>query len=209
MQIEVYGESHFDYLVYLPKNYEANKKYPLMLFLHGVGECGDDLSLLKVTGVPKILDKDVDYKAIIVSPQCKKNRSWNSNSDKLFEFLQWAIKKYNADENAVSVTGLSMGAFGTWQLIADHSETFSAAAPICGGWAVGIYRAINLPIRIYHGEQDNVVNVQNSKDAYQILKNNGAKEVELFLYPECNHNSWTKTYERTDLLDWLINKRRK
>ena len=208
MQIAVYDEAQFNYLVYFPKCYDETKKYPLMLFLHGMGERGNELSILKRTGIPKIFDCDVDYEVIVVSPQCPENLTWNSRPEKLFRFLQWIIKKYNADEDAVSITGLSMGGFGTWQLIADYPQIFSAAAPICGGRASVLERAASVPIRIYHGEKDDVVSVMYSKDAYEILKRHNAKDVELFIYPECYHDSWTKAYEQTDLIDWLISKRK-
>lgn len=207
---EVYGESHFNYWVYLPKEYDAAKKYPLVLFLHGSGERGDDLSLLLRHGVPKLLNAGFDYGAVVISPQCKPDITWTSQSEKIREFLAYAIEKYSIDEDAVSITGLSMGGFGTWQVICDYPELFSAAAPICGGgmsWRAG--RISHLPIRIYHGEKDNDVDVFYSKDFYRRLKLCNASDVELFLYPDVGHNSWTRAYEQTDLLDWLISKRRK
>ena len=209
MQQSIYGESHFDYLVYLPKEYDGTKKYPLVFFLHGAGERGSDLELLKKIAVPKIFERDLDYPGVVVSPQCRIDRTWTSQAEKIYDFLQWIIKKYNIDEDAISITGISMGGFGTWQVLLDHPHVFSAAAPICCGTMSALtYLLTHLPIRIYHGEKDELVDCFYSKDVYKRLKAYGAKDVELFLYPECRHDSWTQAYERTDLLEWLISKRR-
>jgi predicted peptidase len=209
MQQAIYGESLFNYLLYLPKDYSETKKYPLIFFLHGAGERGNDLSVLKVHSIPKVFDGDVDYQAIVVSPQCKEGLTWNSQIEKLYEFIKEIISKYNVLENAVSITGISMGAYGTWQTIMDNPELFSCSAPICGGglaWRAGVLK--DLPLRIYHGEKDLTVDVFYSKDIYKVLKNAGAKNVELFLYPEVGHNVWNQAYEETDLIDWLITTRR-
>lgn len=208
MQKEIYGESCFNYLASFPKNYDANRKYPLVLFLHGAGERGDDLSILTRTGIPKIFAGEVAYEAIVVSPQCPEGKSWNSFPHKLFEFLQYVIRKYKVEEKAISITGLSLGGSGTWLMVTEYPEMFSAAAPICGVRPPLVNRAANVPICIYHGEKDDIVDVAQSKEAYKLLRSANAKEVELFLYPECDHDSWTKAYEETDLIDWLIGKRK-
>lgn len=209
MKREIYGESIFNYLLYLPKGYEKRKKYPLMIFLHGAGERGDELSKLKVHSIPKIFDGDVDYQAIVVCPQCKQNTTWTSQIEKVYEFILFIIEKYNVDKNAVSITGVSMGGFGVWQTIMDYPELFSAAAPICGGgmaWRADVIK--ELPIRIYHGEKDELVDAFYSKDLYRALKRYDAKDVELFLYPNVGHNVWNQAYEETGIINWLISKKR-
>ncbi len=209
MQKEIYGKSFFNYLLFLPKGYDQSKKYPLMFFLHGAGERGSDLTKLKVHSIPKIFDNEVDYQAIVISPQCPDGQTWNSNIESLRKFIFEMIELYNADKSAVSITGISMGGFGTWQTIMDCPDLFSCAAPICAGglsWRAGVLSS--LPIRIYHGELDQVVDPFYSKDIYRVLKNNNAKDVELFLYPEVGHNVWDNAYEQTDLISWLISKRK-
>jgi len=210
MQRSIYGESGFDYLLYLPRTYDPEKKYPLVLFLHGANERGDDLSELLRYGLPKMLGNGFDYEAVVVSPQCKAGFTWNSQTEKLREFLAFVIGKYNIDEDAVSVTGLSMGGFGTWQMICDYPGLFSAAAPICGGgmpWRADTIA--HLPIRIFHGEKDTDVDPFYSKDFYRKLKECNAEDVEIFLYPDVAHKSWDPAYEESDLLDWLVSQRRK
>lgn len=208
MQQEIYGENEFDYLLYLPTGYEKNKKYPLIIFLHGAGERGDDLLKLKAHSIPKIFDGDVNYQAIVVSPQCKQNTTWTSQIEKIYAFISFIIEKYNVDKDAVTITGVSMGGFGVWQTIMDYPQLFSAAAPICGGgmaWRADVIR--DLPIRIYHGEKDESVDVFYSKDLYRSLIRNNAKDVELFLYPNVGHNVWNQAYEETDLIQWLISQK--
>lgn len=209
MQKEVYGESFFDYLLYLPENYDVKKRYPLIIFLHGAGERGDDLSVLKRHSIPAIFDRDVSYQAIVVSPQCKENKTWSSTPEKVVAFIKEMIARYNADEDAVTITGISMGGYGTWQVIMDNPTLFAAAAPICGGgmaWRADVL--VGLPLRIFHGEADGVVNVFYSKDIYRRLQECGAKDVELFLYPNVGHDVWEQAYKETDLIDWLLSKRR-
>lgn len=209
MQNEIYGASQFDYLLYLPKNYDERRKYPLLVFLHGAGERGNDLSVLKCHSIPKIFDRDVEYEAVVVSPQCKFGRTWSSNPEQIITFIRDMIGKYSIDENAISITGISMGGFGTWQTIMDCPSLFAAAAPICSGgmaWRADVIA--DLPIRIYHGEADDVVNVFYSKDMYRALKERNAVDASLFLYPNVGHDVGNYAYEQTDLIDWLISKKR-
>lgn len=210
MQQEIYGTGEFDYLLYLPKNYGGRRKYPLLVFLHGAGERGDDLSVLKCHSIPKIFDGGVSYEAVVVSPQCKNGRTWSSNPEKVVAFIKDLMKTYSVDENAVSITGISMGGFGTWQVIMDHPSLFAAAAPICSGGMAWRAEAIaDLPVRIYHGEADEVVDVFYSKDMYRALKACNASDATLFLYPNVGHDVGNYAYEQTDLIDWLISKRKK
>ena len=209
MQREVCNKDIFDYLEYLPKDYNLFKKYPLVLFLHGAGERSSNLELLKEAIVPKIMQEKDDFQAVVISPLCKEGIVWTSQTESLFKFIDSIVGKYSIDINAISVTGLSMGGYGTWQLIMDKPDLFSAAAPICGGGlAPLLYPAVNLPIRIFHGEKDDIVDCFYSKDAYNRLVSYGAKNIELTLYPECYHDCWTKAYRETNLLQWLIEQRK-
>lgn len=208
MQREFRGKD-FDYLLYEPKNYSPNGKYPLILFLHGSGERGDDVNLVKRYGVPKYCESK-PLSAFVLAPQCKKNRTWLSLTEELYALVREITETYPIDADAVSVTGLSMGGFGVFQMIMDYPYLFSAAAPLCGGGtAWRLNEVAHLPIRIYHGEKDGDVDCFYSKDAYNRLKKYGAADVSLFLYPDFGHNIWDYVYNETDLLEWLISKRRK
>ena len=211
MQKAVIGEEFFDYLVYLPKDYDGIKKYPLMIFLHGAGErsnTSEDINLLKKFGPPKLCDYN-DYDAIIISPQVKMPWTWLSYVDKIKEFIDSMISKYSVDENAISITGVSMGCFGMYQVIMDYPKMFSCAIAVCGGgmdWRSGAIK--DLPLRIYHGEDDMTVSCVYSKEMYRQLKIWGAKDVELTIYPKMGHGIWDKVYEETDAMAWLINCRK-
>src|SRR5689334_2673902 len=121
---EIKVKAALDYLLFLPPGYEqSHKKWPLMLFLHGAGESGHDLSKVKTHGPPKIVETKRDFPFILVSPQSP-GRGWNP--DVLNALLDDVLRKYQVDEDRVYLTGLSMGGFGTWDLAAAHPERFAA-----------------------------------------------------------------------------------
>ena len=120
-----------NYLLFLPEGYESgDKKWPLILFLHGAGESGSDVQRVKATGLPKLLDTKTDLPFVVVSPQSPRG-GWNA--DTLNALLDDVLARYKIDPDRVYLTGLSMGGFGTWELGTAHPERFAAIAPICGG----------------------------------------------------------------------------
>jgi predicted peptidase len=120
-----------DYLLSLPKGYDKQDSWPLVLFLHGAGERGDDLELVKKHGPPKLIGEGKDFPFIVVSPQCPKDVWWEPIE--LSALLDQVIKTHKVDQDRIYVTGLSMGGFGTWRLAAFTPDRFAAIAPICGG----------------------------------------------------------------------------
>ncbi len=126
-----------DYLFYLPEDYknDKDKKWPTILFLHGMGERGDDLELVKIHGVPKIVDSKKDFQFIAISPQCPIDFVWRDEEMliALESLLLKIIKNFRVDKSRLYVTGLSMGGRGTWAIAAYRPDLFAAAAPICGG----------------------------------------------------------------------------
>ena len=209
MQKAVIGESFFNYLIYLPKDFDGTKKYPLVLYLHGAGEranSDNEIELLKKFGPPKLCDEN-DYDAIIVSPQVKYPWVWNSFPDKIKSFIDEIVVKYPVDSDAISITGVSMGCFGMYQVMMDYPKTFCAGVAVCGGgldWRCGAITEI--PLKIYHGEDDATVPCAYSKEMYNKLIDYGAKEVELTIFPKMGHGIWNKVFEECDALTWLINK---
>src|SRR3954469_9138291 len=147
-----------DYLLFLPEGYsnEGDKKWPLMLFLHGAGERGSDVNKVKVHGPPKIVQNKKDFPFILVSPQCPENKWWEP--EEVVALLDEIQSKYKVDPDRVYLTGLSMGGFGTWETATQHPERFAAIAPICGGGRPFMPgRLKRLPAWVFHGEKDNVV----------------------------------------------------
>ncbi len=191
-----------NYLLYLPNGYNQEKKFPLVLFLHGIGERGDDLQKVKTHGPPKLVEKGKEFPFILVSPQCPDD-SWWSN-DVLDGLLKEVCDKYNVDENRIYVTGLSMGGYGTWSLAIEYPNRFAAIAPVCGGGNVRtVCRIKDTPVWVFHGAKDNVVPISESKKLVSELKKCGG-DVKFTIYPEANHDAWTETYNNPELYDWLL-----
>ena len=148
------SEVNFGATVTTPTGFDPEKEsLPMIVFLHGAGERGEDLSIVNKVGLPKYFTADPDYKGlrvITLSPQCPDYTVWNDVSLQLFQFILKAAKAYNADMDRISVTGLSMGGFGTWEMVISHPDFFSAAAPICGGgmdWRIPSF--LPTPIRAF------------------------------------------------------------
>jgi len=153
-------EERLDYLLFLPADYEADgdKEWPLILFLHGAGERGSDLDLVKKHGPPKRVEHDTDFPFIVVSPQCPAGQIWEDNA--LLGLLDDVLASHRVDTNRVYLTGLSMGGFGTWSLGMKHPERFAAIAPVCGGGQPLFIRLADerhksqlrrLPVWAFHG----------------------------------------------------------
>ena len=195
-----------DYLLFLPDNYAEREEWPLLLFLHGAGERGDDLAQVKMHGPPKIVETQKDFPFVVVSPQCKSNRWWDPA--KLSALLDDVVAKYHIDEDRIYVTGLSMGGFGSWALAAAEPDRFAAIVPICGGGEPrSVRRFAHLPVWVFHGAKDSVVPPQRAEEMVDALKAVDGN-VKLTIYPEAGHNSWTPAYSSQELYDWLLQQKR-
>ncbi len=205
---EIIKPVDIDYLLYLPKGYhETEQKWPLMLFLHGAGERGNDLELVKKHGPAKLVEQGKDFPFIIVSPQCPSGQWWTEKTDTLMALLDDIESKYAVDTSRVYLTGLSMGGFGTWTLACRHPERFAAIAPICGGgdWYLAD-RLKDVPVWAFHGAKDTVVPIALSETMVQAVERAGGS-AKLTVYPEANHDSWTATYDNPELYEWLLSHR--
>uniref|UniRef100_A0A7V3E7U3 Phospholipase n=1 Tax=Ignavibacterium album TaxID=591197 RepID=A0A7V3E7U3_9BACT len=203
---EIKLKVELQYLIYLPKNYETSEEqFPLLLFLHGAGERGNDIELVKRHGPPKLVEEGKEFPFIIVSPQCPEGTRWNYQTLALTALLDEIESKYRVDKNRIYVTGLSMGGQGTWTLALTQPNRFAAIAPICGwtdSWEV--CKISRIPTWVFHGAKDIVVPVTESQEMVKALQDCGAKEVKLTIYPEANHDSWTETYNNPELYNWLL-----
>jgi predicted peptidase len=194
------------YLLYLPKDYDAKESVPLMLFLHGAGERGDDLELVKKHGPPKLIEAGQAFPCIVVSPQCLKDRSWEPYE--VSALLDEIVEKYKVDQDRIYVTGISMGGFGTWALATLSPNRFAAIVPICGGGdPQSARRIVQLPIWVFHGAKDKSVPPERSEQMVEALKRNGSK-VRFTVYPEAAHDSWTATYANPEVFEWLFQQKR-
>ncbi|WEK35977.1 MAG: PHB depolymerase family esterase [Candidatus Pseudobacter hemicellulosilyticus] len=197
-----------DYLLYLPEGYanDTTQRWPLILFLHGAGERGDDIQKVAVHGPAKLVAAGKKLPFIIVSPQCKPNSWWEPES--LYSLLKQLKKDLRVDPDRVYLTGLSMGGFGSFNLGAKHPEEFAAIAPICGGGdpADG-WKLRHIPMWVFHGAKDRVVPLSASQQMVDAIKplNPG---IRFTVYPEADHDSWTETYNNDSLFQWFLTHRR-
>ena len=199
----------YPYLEFLPANYAANSndKFPLILFLHGSGERGNDLSKLQHSGPRAYIDKHPDFPAIVLSPQCPTGSWWEPLE--LNDLIDEAIQKYRVDPDRIYMTGLSMGGFGSWHFAAWYPQRLAAVVPICGiGDPKDMARLKNLPTWVFHGDADVVVPIAPDRECVEALKAAGGN-VQFTVYPGVGHNSWTQTYNNPELYTWLFAQKRK
>jgi len=206
-QTEQVSKLGVKYLEYFPEINEGDENLPLLIFLHGMGERGDDLTKLKLHGPPSFLDEKKDFPFITISPQCPDTIYWNEEI--LLPFYEEIIAKYLIDKKRIYLTGLSMGGFGTWESIVAKPDLFAAAAPICGGGDPSKLEAVkSMPIWVFHGAKDQVVPLLRSEEMVNKLKEVGSK-VKFTIYPEATHDSWTETYSNPKLYEWLLSHQKK
>jgi predicted peptidase len=217
LRLKKQEQIEINYLLFLPKGYEAKaqKRWPLILFLHGAGERGTNVWKVATHGPPKNVTSKPEFPFILVSPQCPDGRIWSN--DQLLALLNEITGTYAVDKSRVYLTGLSMGGYGTWSLGLAYPELFAAIVPICGG---GEFIAPllssrdksealrSLGIWAFHGAKDPVVPPAESERMVELSKKLGVKEVKLTVYPEAGHDAWTETYKNPDLYAWLLEHKR-
>lgn len=221
------------YRILYPENYDASKKYPLLLFLHGAGERGNDNEAQLTHGAKLFLTEAnrAAFPAIVVFPQCPENSYWaKANIDRsktpleisfdytgeasgplngALELTKQFVKEGTADKKRIYITGLSMGGMGTFEAVYREPRLFAAAAPICGGGNAAAYnkKTAKVPFRVFHGEADAVVNVNLSREMVARLKELNAS-VEYLEYPGVNHNSWDNAFAEPDFLAWFYKQKK-
>ena len=197
------------YYIYLPNNYhESNSNFPLVLFLHGAGERGDDLNMVEMHGIPKIINNGEEFPFITIAPQCPAFQWWPEPVyvKTLILLIEEIINNYKVDTERIYATGLSMGGYGTLAIAKERPDLFSAIIPICGGMdTTDIQKLKDIPIWLFHGDADEVVPVENSKLIYDILKPINTN-IKLTIYEGVNHNSWDITYSNKKIYEWLLEK---
>jgi len=204
------GEGRYEYLTYLPAELTtergSEKKWPLILFLHGSGQRGRDVNRVADTGLPERLKSLKDFPFIVISPQCPEDEWWNIWA--VNSLLDEIVAKYPVDPDRIYLTGLSMGGFGSWQLAAAFPGRFAAVAPVCGiGDKNDVAPLKDLPIWAFHGEADPVVKFERDAEVVAALKAIGGR-VRFTSYPGVGHDSWTATYADPRLYDWFLAQKR-
>ncbi len=201
-----HGQS-FHYCLYSPLEYESMKALPLVVFLHGWGEKGPEdgsrLDLVCKHGYLKYAAKR-DYPFLIAAPQCPLEHVWWQYLESLNAWLDEVLEKTGADPGRITLTGLSMGGYGSWTWAQCFPERFCALVPLCGGGIpVGSDSLVKLPIRAYHGDSDPAVPPSESLKMVSLINSRGGHAV-LTLYPGCGHNCWEQAYQDEELIGWIM-----
>jgi predicted peptidase len=204
LSTRVTGEVELDYLLYLPKAKEGSPAggLPLLLFLHGSGERGNDLTLVKRHGPPHVVETGMELPLVVLAPQCPQDSSWHADS--LMALVDHIVPRHGIDTKKVYLTGLSMGGYGTWMLAGEYPERFAAIAPVCGPYtSMDPVRFRNTPVWCFHGAMDDVIPVEHSIRMVRRIRDAGG-DVRFTVYPDAGHDSWTETYALPALYDWFL-----
>jgi predicted peptidase len=215
------------YRLLAPAKLDPAAKYPLVIFLHGAGECGNDNQKQLVHGMNDFASDEImaKYPALVVAPQCPEGKrwvevDWTLDSHQMpaqpseplagvFELIDTLIKSKPIDTKRIYITGLSMGAFGVWDAVQRRPELFAAAAPICGGGDPLLAKQIHfVPVWAFHGDEDSTVKVKRSRAMIEALRGVG-EEPKYTEYKGVGHDSWTRTYKDPALYEWLFAQRKK
>jgi predicted peptidase len=227
------GASKYQYRVFAPKGWSKKKKWPLLLFLHGAGERGDDnLAQTRVGIGPAILRQQEKFPFVVVLPQCPRNRWWTEPDMQslAMKALDQTVKEFNGDARKTYLTGLSMGGYGSWVIAANNPNRFAALAVVCGGvrppprvqvpeansalvnsadpYGLVAAKIGKTPVWIFHGGADPVVPVSESRKMLEALKSSRGN-VRYNEYEGVGHNSWDKAYAEPELFLWFLTQRKK
>ena len=189
------------YLLIRPQ--DATEDLPLVVFLHGSGERGDDLEMVKTHGPPRQAAEGQGLPFLVLAPQCPEGQWWHTPS--VLALVRHIAAEEKADLKRIHLTGLSMGGFGTWNAVALAPDLFASAVPICGrGDPATAGKIKHLPIWAFHGEKDDVVPVSGTRDMETALRAAGATKLRVTYYPEVEHDSWTRSYADPALYAWMM-----
>jgi len=220
----------YRYQVYLPPDWDKNKKWPVVLFLHGAGERGEDGLVQMEVGIGTAIRRYPErFPCVVVMPQCRKNVVWSDAAmeAQTLKALEQSVKEFNGDPPRTYLTGLSLGGYGTWSLASKHPGKFAALVPICGGvrsrrtpgvdiaaagpgsdpYAVVAGKVGKTPVWVFHGATDATVPVEESRQMVEALKAAGG-HVRYNEYEGVGHNSWTKAYAEPELMTWMLAQKR-
>ena len=205
LQVGVTRSYDLAYLRYWP---ETDGPVPLVIFLHGAGERGDDLDLLTVHGPPEQALSGQRLPFALLAPQCPEDSWWTRQSEAVIALLDDTLQQRNVDPDRIYLTGLSMGGMGTWDIAARHPERFAAIVPICGNsgrWFA--QRLVTMPIWAFHNADDPVVPVAGTTEMVAAIEQAGGRP-RMTINPTGGHDAWTAAYDDPELYAWLLRQHR-
>ena len=212
------AEETYAYSVYVPPSYTPKKAWPVILFLHGSGERGNDGFRQTEVGIGRAIRKNISlFPAIVIMPQCRPEMHWTGPMAQMaLKCVEATSHEYHLDPQRVYLTGLSMGGNGTWLLGAQFADRFAALAPICGfaelGQSTGLDAQLapkltNIPIWCFHGAADKNVPVSKSREMVQQIRQLGG-DIKYTEYEDGQHSIWDRTYKDLEFWKWLYAQRR-
>lgn len=191
------------YALHKPAN--TKEKKPLIVFISGDGEKGTDIEKVKINGPLKYL-KTHQLDAYVLAPQCKEEEKWDIES--INELILKVQRENKIDPYRIYVTGLSSGGWAVWNLALSYPDKFAAIAPISGFVDLieleSACKIANIPTRIFHGLSDDVVKVDYAITIYKELKKCNAKDVQLTIFDDAGHDSWSRVYDNSEIYDWML-----
>lgn len=188
--------------LYLPGAYASRAQWPLVVFMHGSGERGDDLDKVKAHGLPMLAARGVEFPFVLVSPQLPDGQRWQPAV--LHALRAQLIASLRVDPARVLATGLSLGGMGAWDWASAHPDDLAAIAPVCGyGEPEDVCRARHVPVRAYHGDADPVVPIDLDRACVEALRACGGT-VDFVVYAGVGHDAWTRAYDDPTLVPWLM-----
>lgn len=208
IEIDVRWRSSMRLWLHLPRGYHANAEpWPVLFFLHGAGERGDDLARVKVHGPPKLVAQGREFSFILVAPQVAEHDNWSPHE--LHALLEVLKNRLRIDVDRVYATGLSMGGHGVWDWAITYPHDLAAIAPVSGfGDHLRACRMRHVPVRAYHGADDTVVPLAMQRKMVDAVRDCGG-QVEFIVYPHVGHDAWSRAYNDAQLYRWLLGQRRR
>lgn len=201
----------FSYYLYYPKDYDlkVNEKFPLLLFLHGGGESGENLKEIKRNGPPKLIAEGKEFPFLILAPQNPYRKKW-WNTKALMQLLDTIVENNQIDKKRIYLTGLSRGGGAAWEMAVQYPEKFAALAVVCGMTPLpyAAWLDKNMPIWVFHGEDDKSIPISESETMVTKLKSMGYN-VRFTRYAGVGHDSWVRAYNTEGLYEWFIQQKRK
>jgi predicted peptidase len=220
------GSLELPYRLLKPKDFDAKKTYPLVIFFHGAGERGTNNVAQLLHGVKTFASDEymTKYPCFVIAPQCPNNQQWvdtpwglpehtmpekpSKSMAAAFELLDAIRTEFPIDPTRIYVTGISMGGFGTWDAMQRHPEIFAAGVPVCGGGDKALAPKIaKIPIWVFHGGNDTTVKTKRSQDMVAALKAAGGQP-KYDEYPGVGHGCWGQAYATKELYEWLFAQKR-